>query len=507
MAHLFRDCELARRIWDGSSLGIRTESNIGLPIQDWIINWIKYLESLNDTGKEVTAFISVIWTIWILRNEIFFNHSDFSLQHFFRLQVKTLDSVLKAFEDNTSSHNSSLDRIMDASATLKERVDCRDLSFVEMSSYMSRLFPRSNSSYLLMSGKALQSEVLRLNKEMFSVDTGLGNPRICLKDELTRVPNDPKITRFNNKVGFLDMVAGETNVQKHILERFFIDLMTGDSRIKERAVGKLNDLVGPCTDAVPGEPLLLLPMRFRQKLAGMELKKMQQRGGTVNGFVVHKVWGGYAIAVAGFVAFLPGRSAWSFPRTLIQCNYVWYIANDEAMLLLDADSLAVILVVAFDDKSQNATLHGNAAPEMLGLVERTERFDGVVSRAAVLQVRRCWEPSTVEAKAALLGLQIAKQMGLDAIILESYPLNIISFLKKGVLQHNHMGNVVRGIPCIANEITDVEYSFVLRICNRDVHTMEFSLPIDYCTRVWVDMCPESISDIVSSDVRMDSDYQ
>ncbi|KAK9682627.1 hypothetical protein RND81_10G086500 [Saponaria officinalis] len=187
-----------------------------------------------------------------------------------------------------------------------------------MSPYMSRLFPKSNSSYLLTSGKALQSEVVRLSKDMFLVDTGLGNPKTCLKDELTRVPNDPKTTRFNNKVGFLDMVAGESNIQKHILERFFIDLMTGDSRIKERASGKLSDLVGPCTDAVPGEPLLLLPMRFRQKLAGTELKRLQQRGGTVNGVVVNKVWGGYNVAVGGFIAFLPLRSAWklNLPRIL-----------------------------------------------------------------------------------------------------------------------------------------------------------------------------------------------
>ncbi|XP_074271448.1 small ribosomal subunit protein bS1m-like [Silene latifolia] len=185
-----------------------------------------------------------------------------------------------------------------------------------MSSYMSRLFPKSNSSFLLTSGQALQSEVLRLNKEAFLVDTGLGNPKICLKDELTRVPSDPKVTRFNNKVGFLDMVTGEKNISKQILERFFINIMTGDLKAKEIAISKLNELVGPCMDAVPGEPLLLLPTRFRQKVAGLELKKLQKRGGTVNGFVTHKMRGGYAVAVAGFIAFLPGRTAWSYNRSM-----------------------------------------------------------------------------------------------------------------------------------------------------------------------------------------------
>ncbi|KAL9233892.1 hypothetical protein vseg_008827 [Gypsophila vaccaria] len=185
-----------------------------------------------------------------------------------------------------------------------------------MSPYMSRLFPKSNSSYLLTSGKALQSEVVRLSKDMFLVDTGLGNPKMCLKEELARVPSNPKTTRFSNRVGFLDMVAGESNIQRRILERFFIDIMTGDSAIKERASGKLNDLVGPCTDAVPGEPLLLLPMRYRQKLAGIELKRLYKRGGRVNGFIVSKFWGGYAVAVAGHIAFLPSRVAFQIPAAI-----------------------------------------------------------------------------------------------------------------------------------------------------------------------------------------------
>ncbi|PHT98242.1 hypothetical protein BC332_32834 [Capsicum chinense] len=97
---------------------------------------------------------------------------------------------------------------------------------------------------------------------------GLGTPRICMQDEPTGVP----INRAT-RVGFLDLVAGESLIKKQILERFFIDLVAGESLIKERAAARFNDLVGS-TDVVAGEPLLLLPRRFRQNRAWMELNKI-----------------------------------------------------------------------------------------------------------------------------------------------------------------------------------------------------------------------------------------
>ncbi|KAL3536420.1 hypothetical protein ACH5RR_004881 [Cinchona calisaya] len=176
----------------------------------------------------------------------------------------------------------------------------------QMSIYMSRLFPRSNSSFHLSSGNALQSEVLRLRKEMFLVDTGIGTPRICMHDELTGVPINRATTRFENKVGFLDPVAGESPIKGQILERFFIDLVAGDSVMKERAAAKFNDLVGS-TDVVAGEPLLLPPRKFRQNRAWMELNKIWRTNTKVKGFVFRRVRGGYLVAIAGYFAFLPLR--------------------------------------------------------------------------------------------------------------------------------------------------------------------------------------------------------
>nr|WHL31005.1 ribosomal protein S1 [Chiloschista viridiflava] len=174
-----------------------------------------------------------------------------------------------------------------------------------MSIYWSRSFPRSNSSFLLCSGNASQSSVLclRFREEMFLVDAGPGTPKICMQDEPTGVPIH-RATRFENKVGSLNVVAGESLIKKRILERFFIDLVAGESLIKERAAARFHDFWGSL-DVVAGEPLLLLPRRFRQNRAWVELQKIWRTKKKVKGFLIDKVKGGYSVAIAGFITFLP----------------------------------------------------------------------------------------------------------------------------------------------------------------------------------------------------------
>jgi ribosomal protein S1 len=78
--------------------------------------------------------------------------------------------------------------------------------------------------------------------------------------------------------------------------------------IKERAAAGFNVLVGS-TDVVAGEPLLLLPRRFRQNRAWMELNKIWRTNTKArSGFIIEKVKGGYSAAIAGFITFLPFRS-------------------------------------------------------------------------------------------------------------------------------------------------------------------------------------------------------
>ncbi|KAH0445445.1 hypothetical protein IEQ34_025466 [Dendrobium chrysotoxum] len=79
---------------------------------------------------------------------------------------------------------------------------------------------------------------------MFLVDAGPGTPKICMQDEPTGVPIH-RATRFENKVGSLNVVAGESLIKKRILERFFIDLVAGESLIKERAAARFHDFWDP----------------------------------------------------------------------------------------------------------------------------------------------------------------------------------------------------------------------------------------------------------------------
>nr|WMB96694.1 ribosomal protein S1 [Solanum melongena] len=188
---------------------------------------------------------------------------------------------------------------------LRVRHQIRGELFYWVLALLLLLFPISNSSFFLCSGNALQSEVLRFREEMFLVDAGLGTPRICMQDEPTGVPIN-RATRFENRVGFLDLVAGESLIKERILRRFFIDLVAGESLIKERAAARFNDLVGS-TDVVAGEPLLLLPRRFRQNRAWMELNKIGRTNTKIKGFIIEKVKGGYSVAIAGFITFLPFR--------------------------------------------------------------------------------------------------------------------------------------------------------------------------------------------------------
>ncbi|KAL0462729.1 UNVERIFIED_CONTAM: hypothetical protein Slati_0160500, partial [Sesamum latifolium] len=57
-----------------------------------------------------------------------------------------------------------------------------------MSMYMSRLFPRSNSSFFLRSGLALEAKVVHLRDEMYLIDAGVGRPRIATQEEHIKPP-------------------------------------------------------------------------------------------------------------------------------------------------------------------------------------------------------------------------------------------------------------------------------------------------------------------------------
>ncbi|KAK6162961.1 hypothetical protein DH2020_002802 [Rehmannia glutinosa] len=180
-----------------------------------------------------------------------------------------------------------------------------------MSVYMSRLFPRSNSSFFLRSGNALEAKVVRLREELYLVDAGVGRPRIATQNELIKPPKTAGPANFSSRVGFLKPSNEELPVKNLILQRCFVDLVTGDSRTKQQAAARFDDIVGQNDTVGGGEQPLLLPRRFRKHRAWLELKNMWRANAKVRGFVAEKVRGGYSIAIAGYLTFLPYRQVYN----------------------------------------------------------------------------------------------------------------------------------------------------------------------------------------------------
>lgn len=173
---------------------------------------------------------------------------------------------------------------------------------------MSRLFPRSNSSFFLQSGNALNAKVVRVREDMYLIDAGVGRPRTATPNELINPPKSDGPATFSTKVGFLNPVRGESTVRNSFLQRCFVDMVTGDPRTKQHAAARFDDMVGQTDAACGGQQPLLLPRSFRKQRALSELKNMHKYSRKVKGFVAGKVRGGYAVGIAGYLAFLPHRS-------------------------------------------------------------------------------------------------------------------------------------------------------------------------------------------------------
>lgn len=177
-----------------------------------------------------------------------------------------------------------------------------------MSVYMSRLFPKSNSSFFLQSGTALKAKAVRLREDTYLIDAGVGRPRTALANELIDPPKSAGPATFTTKVGFLNPLRGESTVKNSLLQRCFVDLVTGDSRTKQHAAARFDDMVGQTDAACGGDQPLLLPRRFRKQRAWMELQNKWKFNRKVNGFIAGKVRGGYSVGIAGYLAFLPARN-------------------------------------------------------------------------------------------------------------------------------------------------------------------------------------------------------
>ncbi|XP_021759175.1 uncharacterized protein LOC110724086 [Chenopodium quinoa] len=75
MNHLFRLCEISKRVWKASQLGIISTNPTFLSCREWVTNFVSYcLQDLEKNSVRLTMFVAVLWAIWSHRNDIVFRY-------------------------------------------------------------------------------------------------------------------------------------------------------------------------------------------------------------------------------------------------------------------------------------------------------------------------------------------------------------------------------------------------------------------------------------------------
>ncbi|XP_074288748.1 uncharacterized protein LOC141613904 [Silene latifolia] len=119
MEHLFRDCEVAKRVWACTELGIRDSHDQSMAIGKWIIHWINYLGKLEGGEARLVRFVATLWRIWILRNRIMFRGESFHPNLFLNLWAKEVRNADEAIIEikrekekrNRDSHGINEERV------------------------------------------------------------------------------------------------------------------------------------------------------------------------------------------------------------------------------------------------------------------------------------------------------------------------------------------------------------------------------------------------------------
>ncbi|KAL2944643.1 hypothetical protein RDABS01_032990 [Bienertia sinuspersici] len=71
--HLFLDCEITKRIWSSSPLGLKISACPSPSTPSWFKNMFIYLHKISDNHKQLwPILVATMWAIWIHKNNIIF---------------------------------------------------------------------------------------------------------------------------------------------------------------------------------------------------------------------------------------------------------------------------------------------------------------------------------------------------------------------------------------------------------------------------------------------------
>ncbi|XP_074292583.1 uncharacterized protein LOC141619464 [Silene latifolia] len=110
--HIFRDCDLAARVWAGSLLGIRVEGVNMIPLSDWIINWLRYLEKMEDGERRALVFLATLWGLWTTRNNAIFKGGRIMPSVLLESVINNVDTYLQALRKEKEQNEKGIGQVM-----------------------------------------------------------------------------------------------------------------------------------------------------------------------------------------------------------------------------------------------------------------------------------------------------------------------------------------------------------------------------------------------------------
>ncbi|XP_021741826.1 uncharacterized protein LOC110708037 [Chenopodium quinoa] len=134
----------------------------------------------------------------------------------------------------------------------------------------------------------------------------------------------------------------------------------------------------------------------------------------------------------------------------------------------------------------------------LGAVIRDS--SGVVCACSSFQAPDKWTTEVAEAKAVLFGLQLAGELGVQQIVLESDCLLVIQALRNKSTGSSSIHLVLDDIYAKSSNFVNVRWSFVKRGGNKIAHALAHSQPWEVGHRVWNDVIPTRILELALADL-------
>jgi hypothetical protein len=197
----------------------------------------------------------------------------------------------------------------------------------------AQLFKKSNSSLNQLQGNVLQCSVSEVRGDLVVVETGLARSSVCFQSELNSMSN---IT-----------AARSSNV------RFFERAQRAGTDVCRRFARQEGCVIGiEEVESAYGEPHLVFPKMLqkicRRKLVWTELTKVWRsaQNNRIKGFILNSVKGGYAVAIAGHIAFLP--------RSLCLDKKVFHSQWRKFSILNMNPKIGNIVVKEYSPKAANA---------------------------------------------------------------------------------------------------------------------------------------------------------